>query len=473
MHNPFRDLTKFERCLWLTSVIVVTLSYVLSGAGDILTAISSLVGVTALIFVSKGYVFGQFLCLIFAVFYGIVSFFFGYYGEMITYLGMSAPAALAAVISWMRHPYKGTKEVEVSSVTKKQWFIGAFLTIGATIAFYFILDALGTKNLWFSTLSVTTSIAASYLTFLRSPYYAIGYSLNDIVLIVLWVLASIENVSYVPMIVCFIMFLFNDLYGFYNWKKIKKKQAKNKLGGIIMDTKKINSGNVKMVAHRGVSGLERENTVPAFLAAGQRSYFGVETDVRVTKDGKFVLHHDSTPERVSNGKYKKVIEESTLAELQAIVLPDKDGSEIRQDIRIPSLTEYVHVCKKYDKKCVLEIKTPFTEAQLTQMVDEIKAQDYLDGMIFISFCADNCKMLRKLTDNKIQFLAGELSDAILEMCKEYRFDIDDAWNQMSKEWVDRFHAEGLEVNVWTVDDPQTAEKLVEMGVDYITTNILE
>ena len=240
-----------------------------------------------------------------------------------------------------------------------------------------------------------------------------------------------------------------------------------------MDTRKFNKGNVKMVAHRGVSGLERENTVPAFLAAGQRSYFGVETDVRVTKDGKFVLHHDSTPERVSNGKHTMVIEESTLAELQATVLPDKDGSEIRQDIRIPSLAEYVHVCKKYDKKCVLEIKTPFTADQLAQMVEEIKAQDYLDGMIFISFYADNCKILRNLTNNKIQFLAEELSDKIFDMCKEYRFDIDDACNCMTKEWVDKFHAEGLEVNVWTVDSPEAAEKLAEMGVDYITSNILE
>ena len=94
-------------------------------------------------------------------------------------------------------------------------------------------------------------------------------------------------------------------------------------------------------------------------------------------------------------------------------------------------------------------------------------------MIFISFYADNCKILRNLTNNKIQFLAAELSDKIFDMCKEYRFDIDDACTCMTKEWVDRFHAEGLEVNVWTVDSPEEAEKLVKMGVDYITSNILE
>ena len=203
---------------------MVSLSYLLSGAGDVLTAISSLVGVTALIFVSKGYVLGQVLSLVFAVFYGIVSFFFGYYGEMITYLGMTAPAALMSVISWIRHPYKGTRVVEVSRISKKQWVLGAVLTVVATVLFYFILRALGNKNLGFSTLSVTTSFAASYLTFLRSPFYAIAYSLNDIVLIVLWILATIEKTSYFPMIICFVMFLFNDLYGYYNWQRLKNKQ---------------------------------------------------------------------------------------------------------------------------------------------------------------------------------------------------------------------------------------------------------
>lgn len=224
MKNPFRDLTKFELSLWLTSVVAVSLSYVLSGAGDILTVISSLIGVTALIFVAKGYVLGQVLSLVFAMFYGVVSFFFGYYGEMITYLGMTAPSALASVISWMRHPYKDSKEVEVNQLSFLQRILGGVLSAAVTVLFYFILSALGNKNIVFSTISVTTSFAASYLTFFRSPFYAIAYSINDLVLIVLWVLASIEEVSYFPMIICFVMFFINDLYGFYNWCRIKAKQ---------------------------------------------------------------------------------------------------------------------------------------------------------------------------------------------------------------------------------------------------------
>lgn len=223
--NPFVDLSHFELVLWLSSVAVVSASYILSGAGDVLTVIASLIGVTALIFVAKGYVFGQVLCVIFSVFYGIISLFFGYYGEMITYLGMSAPVAFMAVISWLRNPYKDTKQVTVNKrLTAKQWSSVILLSVGVTLIFYFILDALDTANLLFSTISVTTSFAASYLTYLRSSYYGIAYGLNDVVLIVLWSLASIEDISYIPMVACFIMFLVNDLYGFINWQRILKKQ---------------------------------------------------------------------------------------------------------------------------------------------------------------------------------------------------------------------------------------------------------
>lgn len=224
IRNPVRDLTKFELFLWLLSDGAIILSFVLSGGRDILTLIASLIGATALIFVAKGYVIGQVLTVAFAVFYGIISFYFRYYGEMITYLCMSAPAAFFAVISWLRHPFEGTREVRVHKLTKKQTGIMVMLCIAVTAAFYFILGALGNANLFFSTISVTTSFLASYLTFFRSPYYAVAYSCNDVVLIILWVLASIEDISYIPMVVCFIAFLMNDLYGFLNWRKMEKKQ---------------------------------------------------------------------------------------------------------------------------------------------------------------------------------------------------------------------------------------------------------
>ena len=224
----FKTLTKFEKGLWLISLAVTLLSYVLSylfsGGGDLLNLIASLIGVTALIFVAKGLVLGQLLTVVFSVFYGIISVLFAYYGEMITYLFMTTPMAIVAAVEWIKNPYKDTLEVKVHKVTKKQLVVMWLLALLVTVLFYFILKALNTTNLVFSTISITTSFIASYLTFLRSPYYAIGYSANDVVLIILWILASIENISYLPMVACFIMFLFNDLYGFYNWRRMQKRQ---------------------------------------------------------------------------------------------------------------------------------------------------------------------------------------------------------------------------------------------------------
>ncbi len=223
IHNPFRDLTKFELCLWIFSMAVILVSFAFSQGGW-LEAIASLIGVTALIFVAKGYVLGQLLTVVFSVFYGIISFFFGYYGEMITYLCMSAPMAIMSVISWVKHPYKDSKEVEISRLSLKKILIMILLSAVVTGVFYLILKALGNANLFFSVISVTTSFIAVYLTFLRSPYYALGYAANDVVLIILWILASMENISYLPMVMCFVMFLFNDIYGFYNWRKMRKHQ---------------------------------------------------------------------------------------------------------------------------------------------------------------------------------------------------------------------------------------------------------
>ncbi|MBQ6569546.1 MAG: nicotinamide mononucleotide transporter, partial [Clostridia bacterium] len=190
----FKSLTLFEKCLWISSLIVVTAAFLLSPQKDYLTLSASLLGVTALIFIAKGYVIGQIMCVGFAVLYGIISFYFKYYGEMITYLCMSTPIAVLSVISWLRHPYRDSNEVEVNKkLTAKQITVMLTLTAVVTLIFYFILKALGTANLIFSTISVATSFLASYLTLMRSPFYGLAYASNDSVLIVLWVLASVND----------------------------------------------------------------------------------------------------------------------------------------------------------------------------------------------------------------------------------------------------------------------------------------
>ena len=209
------------------SLFVVSLSSVLSPEWNILSLLTSLIGVTGLIFIAKGMAFGQFLVIIFSVLYGIISIACSYYGEMITYLCMSAPAAILSLISWLKNPYEKTEEVRIRTyLSVRTVLLLLLLTAVVSVAFYFILGAFNTANLIFSTLSVTTSFFAAALTFLRSPYYALAYSANDIVLILLWVLATINDASYLPMIFCFIMFLVNDLYGYFNWTRMQKRQNK-------------------------------------------------------------------------------------------------------------------------------------------------------------------------------------------------------------------------------------------------------
>lgn len=164
--------------------------------------------------------------IIFGALYGIISYSFAYFGEMITYLGMTVPMAVVALVTWLKNPYKNNKaEVAVNKISKPEIVFMLCLSAVVTITFYFILKVLGTTNLIPSTISITTSFIAAYLTFRRSPYFAFVYALNDIALIVLWVLASFSNSSYISVVVCFIMFLFNDLYGFISWKRMQKRQA--------------------------------------------------------------------------------------------------------------------------------------------------------------------------------------------------------------------------------------------------------
>lgn len=215
-----------EKALWCVSVGAIIISFAIFDRSEYLTLAASLVGVTSLIFNAKGNPFGQFLMIVFSVLYGIISYSFAYYGEMLTYLGMTAPMALFALISWLRHPYEGRhSQVEVNRISKTEAAVMFILSLVVTAAFYFALEHFNTANIVPSTVSVTTSFLAVYLTFRRSEYFALAYAANDVVLIILWCLASVEDRSYISVVVCFLAFLINDLYGFLSWRKMHKKQA--------------------------------------------------------------------------------------------------------------------------------------------------------------------------------------------------------------------------------------------------------
>lgn len=221
--------TRNEMLLWGCSTILIVISFLLFDRENYMTLIASLIGVTSLIFSAKGNPIGQLLMVMFSMIYGFISFTFSYYGEMITYLGMTMPMAVFALISWVKNPYKGNKsEVKVNKLDQKEIVNMWRITVFVTIAFYFILAAFNTANIVPSVISVTTSFVAVYLTFRRSPYFALAYAANDVVLIVLWVLASLQDVKYVSVVVCFVVFFVNDIYGFISWRRMERRQAKNK-----------------------------------------------------------------------------------------------------------------------------------------------------------------------------------------------------------------------------------------------------
>lgn len=239
-----------------------------------------------------------------------------------------------------------------------------------------------------------------------------------------------------------------------------------------MDSIKFNKRTTRMVAHRGFSGVETENSCAAFVAAGNRSYFGIETDVHVTADGGLVVIHDDSTARVS--RQDLPIEGSTYEDLRAVALLDHEG-KTRTDLRIPSLEEYLHIVSRYDKTCVLELKNAFTREQLEKVLATIRACGTEERMIYISFQYDTLCLLRELLpEAPIQFLCDCPVDAeLIAKLKAHRFDLDIGWDKLTREAIEQLHAEGIVVNCWTVDDPKDAEKLAEWGIDFITTDILE
>ncbi len=240
------------------------------------------------------------------------------------------------------------------------------------------------------------------------------------------------------------------------------------------DTLRLNNPNMKMVAHRGLSGLELENTASAFVAAGNRSYFGIETDVHRTADGKFVVIHDDSTQRVGLDWMK--VEKTTFETLRSLRLVDTDGKRGRADLCIPSLEEYIQICHKYGKVSVLELKNHFEDEDIDKIIEIIRAEDHLEDTIFISFDLPNLIYLRSvLPEQPAQYLVGSFTQEVMDALKTYSLDLDIYFGSVTvtKELVDTLHANGIKINVWTVDKLEDAQRMVEYGVDFITSNIIE
>ncbi len=228
IETKLKYFTVAEWCLWGVSAAAIVASFLAFDRSNYRMLIASLLGVTSLIFNAKGNPIGQLLMVIFSVLYAVISYSCAYYGEMLTYVGMTAPMALFSLIAWMRHPYQGKRsEVAVNEITKKEILLMLILSGIVTFIFYWILAEFETANLLPSTISVTTSFLAVYLTFRRSAYFALAYAANDMVLIVLWVMAARNEQEYLSVVVCFVAFLASDLYGYVNWRRMQDRQKDN------------------------------------------------------------------------------------------------------------------------------------------------------------------------------------------------------------------------------------------------------
>ena len=239
-----------------------------------------------------------------------------------------------------------------------------------------------------------------------------------------------------------------------------------------MNTIKFDKKSSLVVAHRGLSGLEKENTNAAFVAAGNRSYYGIETDVHKTLDGKYVVFHDDTTGRVAVDNME--VEKTTFDCLRNLLLTDIDGKKGRTDIRIPTLQEYILICKKYEKVAVLELKNAFTQDEIYEIVGIIKELDYLENVIFISFCLDNLVFLRnKYPHQPAQYLVDDYTEELICILKENNLDLDIKYTALTEDNMKALHDADIKVNCWTCDDPVAGEQLALWGIEYITSNILE
>jgi len=243
-----------------------------------------------------------------------------------------------------------------------------------------------------------------------------------------------------------------------------------------MDTVKVDNLNIKMIGHAGLAGLVMVNTEEGFRYAGERSYYGIETDIRKTKDGHFVCFHD--PNLLAAAGVDVTIEGSTLEELSEIILFDKRAGDTKNEgHKIITLGEYLDICKKYGKVAVIELKTPYSKEDVGSIIEIVRQHSYLENSIFISFYYDNLTYVRDhVPSQEVAFTFKTNGDDIegkFEKITSDRFDVLMSHQIIEREWVERFHAKGCKITCYTVDDPKRAEELVSWGVDYMITNVLE
>lgn len=249
-------------------------------------------------------------------------------------------------------------------------------------------------------------------------------------------------------------------------KKIKPKETVS-----ISDMTEKTDG-IRLIAHRGLSGIAPENTLPAFEEAGKAGYFGAECDVHRTSDGKWVIMHDGDTKRMCDRKLS--IFKSSFDELSSLKITNGANIEKYGNLKIPKVEDYLETCVKYSLVPVIEIKnTDCSQDTIKTLYDTVYSVDGVEDVIFISFKKQAIESIRKIDKNAVCYLlVSDMKNNDVDYCKENGFGINFNANskKLKDETVKYAVSSGVDTACWTVDKKETLNKMLSFGVYTFTTN---
>ncbi len=239
-----------------------------------------------------------------------------------------------------------------------------------------------------------------------------------------------------------------------------------------MNTIKIDKAFKGMVAYRGLSGIETENTIFSFLAASNRSYFGISCDISLSKDKEVIVTADETLLRL--GLLNLYIPSFTYKELKKFSLIDRKTSNLNSNIFIPKLSDYLSICKAYRKESYIHIDNDFTQKDMDKVLKEIDEVYDMKHVNFISKNKSNLEyLIKKVSTKHVFFKTEEPKEWSVDYCKKTNCNLYLESDDLDQAFIKELHLSNLKIAVGEVSDKLVAEKLVISDVDLLFTSILE
>lgn len=233
------------------------------------------------------------------------------------------------------------------------------------------------------------------------------------------------------------------------------------------------SDNVTLVAHRGMRSVAPENTTASFAEAGKHGYWGAECDVCRTKDGVWIISHDSHTYRMMDKS--AFIEKKTYEELMDMNVDNGVNIDKYEDLKICSLEEYLDICKKYNMTPVIELKGKNNTEYYSEIVE--LANQFEVNPVYISFHIENLQTMRRLTQCKMYYLVQKISEDDIQDAKSIEnCGIDFNGNKdknFKSDIIKKCQDAGLELGAWTINEDDALQKLEQYGITLITTDCIE